>query len=114
MVDCLPIGEHARAGALRYYARSTLDGEPLGEPVLRRFVEGSLLTLYAARRLIREQAIDVVVLNHAIYVPHGIVAEVARQEGRRVVAWNIGLPEPLVPVQPRGDLPPHPDVRADQ
>ena len=88
MVDCIPIGEHARAGALRYYARSTLDGEPLGEPVLRRFVEGSLLTMYAARRLIREQAIDVVVLNHAIYVPHGIVAAVARQEGRRVVAWN--------------------------
>jgi hypothetical protein len=56
--------------------------------VLRRFVEGSLLTMYAARRLIREQAIEVVVLNHAIYVPHGIVAAVARQEGRRVVAWN--------------------------
>jgi hypothetical protein len=87
-VDCIPVGEHARAGALRYYARSTLDGEPLGEAVLRRFVEGSLLTMYAARRLLREQAIEAVVLNHAIYVPHGIVAAVARQEGRRVVAWN--------------------------
>ena len=31
-VDCVPIGEHARAGALRYYARSTLDDEPLGVP----------------------------------------------------------------------------------
>jgi hypothetical protein len=88
-VDELPIGEHARAGALRYFARSTLEGEPLAEPVLRRFVEAALLTAYATRRLLRTEAIDVVVVNHAIYVPHGIVAEVARREGRRVVAWNV-------------------------
>ena len=88
-VDGLPIGEHARAGALRYFARSTLDGEPLAELVLRRFVEAALLTAFATRRLLRTEAIDVVVVNHAIYVPHGIVAEVARAEGRRVVAWNV-------------------------
>jgi len=88
-VDGLPIGEHARAGALRYFARSTLDGEPLAEPVMRRFVEAALLTAAAIRRVIRQERIDVVVVNHAIYVPHGIVAEVARQEGRRVVAWNV-------------------------
>jgi hypothetical protein len=88
-VDDLPIGEHARAGALRYYARSTLEGEPLGEAVLRRFVEGALLTARATRRLLRQEGIEVVVVNHGIYVPHGIVAEVARREGRRVVAWNV-------------------------
>ena len=88
-VDGLPIGEHARAGALRYFARSTLEGEPFAEAVLRRFVEAALLTAYATRRLLREGGIDVVVVNHGIYVPHGIVAEVARAEGRRVVAWNV-------------------------
>lgn len=88
-VDGLPIGEHARAGALRYFARSTLEGEPTAEPVMRRFVEAALLTAYATRRLLRQEAIDIVVVNHGIYVPHGIVAEVARAEGRRVVAWNV-------------------------
>ncbi|HUR96104.1 MAG TPA: hypothetical protein VMY76_16105 [Gemmatimonadales bacterium] len=88
-VDGLPVGEHARAGALRYFARSTLAGEPLAEPVLRRFVEAAMLTAFATRRLLRREAIDVVVVNHAIYVPHGIVAEVARREGCRVVAWNV-------------------------
>jgi hypothetical protein len=88
-VEGLAIGEHARAGALRYYARSTLAGEPYAEPVLRRFVEAALLTAQAVRRVLREQDIEVVVVNHGIYVPHGIVAEVARREGRRVVAWNV-------------------------
>jgi hypothetical protein len=88
-VEGLPIGEHARAGALRYYARSTLEAEALAEPVLRRFVEAALLTAYATRRLLHEENIGVVVVNHGIYVPHGIVAEVARAEGRRVVAWNV-------------------------
>ena len=88
-VEGLPIGEHARAGALRYFARSTLDGEPHAEPVLRRFVEAAILTARATRRILREEGIDVVVVNHGIYVPHGIVAEVARREGRRVVVWNV-------------------------
>jgi hypothetical protein len=88
-VDELPIGEHARAGALRYYARSTLAGEPHAEAVLRRFVEAAILTARATRRLLRQEGIEVVVVNHAIYVPHGIVAEVARRERRRVVAWNV-------------------------
>jgi hypothetical protein len=88
-VEGLPIGEHARAGALRYYARSTLAGEPHAEPVLRRFVEAAILTARATRRLLQQEGIEIVVVNHAIYVPHGIVAEVARREGRRVVAWNV-------------------------
>ncbi len=88
-LEGLPVGEHARAGALRYFARSTLDGEPRAEQVLRRFVEAAVLTARAVRRLLDQEAIDVVVVNHAIYVPHGIVAEVARRSGRRVVAWNV-------------------------
>jgi hypothetical protein len=88
-VDTLAVGEHARAGALRYFARSTLEGEPHAEAVMRRFVEAALLTAHATRRLLETEGIEVVVVNHGIYVPHGIVADVARQEGRRVVAWNV-------------------------
>ncbi|MBI4502353.1 MAG: capsule biosynthesis protein [Gemmatimonadetes bacterium] len=88
-VEGIPIGEHALAGALRYFARATLDGEPEAEAILRRFVRAAVLTMYATRRLLRDQKIDVVCVHHAIYVPHGIVAEVARQEHCRVVAWNV-------------------------
>ena len=84
----LPIGEHARAGALRYYGVGDLSGEPEGEPVLRRFLEASLLTALATRRVMQARGYDVVVTNHGIYVPHGVINAAARQAGARTVTWN--------------------------
>jgi hypothetical protein len=85
--DGLSIGEHAIAGALRYFARGDLQGEPFAEEVARRYLEAALLTMFAVRRLL-ESDFDVVVFHHGIYVPQGVVGEVARARGVRVVNWN--------------------------
>ena len=85
----LNIGEHARAGALRYYTRGDLDGEPNGETVLRRYLEASILSAGAYRRLLAAQAYDVAVFHHGLYVPQGQVGEVCRQQGVRVVNWVV-------------------------
>ena len=87
--DGLSIGEHAHAGALRFFATGSLDAEPAAEPVLRRYLEAALLTASAARRLLRTGGFSTVVLTHGIYVPWGIIGEVARQEGVRVATWNV-------------------------
>jgi len=87
-LDGVPIGEHALAGALRFYARGKLDdGEP-ATSVLRRYFESALLTFYATRNLLGNGKYRVVVLNHGIYVPQGVVAETARSMGVRVVTWH--------------------------
>lgn len=86
--DGLAIGEHAYAGALRYYARGDLGAEPQGERVLRRYLEASLLTMYATRNLLDRLTFESSVFNHGIYVPQGMIGEVARQKGVRVVNWN--------------------------
>jgi hypothetical protein len=88
-VDGLAIGEHAWAGALRFFAAGTLGDEPAGEAVLRRYLEAALLTAFAMRRLLRGHGFSTVVVTHGIYVPWGIVGEVARREGVRVVTWNV-------------------------
>ena len=88
-LDGLAIGEHAHAGALRFFATGTLDAEPLAEPVLRRYLEAALLTAYATRRLLRALNFTSAVFTHGIYVPWGIVGEVARQEGVHVSTWNV-------------------------
>lgn len=85
----IAVGEHAHAGALRYFARGDLADEPQAEPVLRRYLEAALLTLFATRRLIRQQRIEVACFHHGIYVPQGIIGEVCRSEGVRVVNWNV-------------------------
>ncbi len=86
--DGLEAGEHALAGALRYFARGNLEGEPWGEAVLRRYLEASLLAAAVARGSLQAGDYDVAVFNHGIYVPQGLVGEVCRQRGVRVVNWN--------------------------
>ena len=87
--DGLAIGEHAYAGALRFFATGTLEAEPQAEPVLRRYLEAALLTACATRRLLRALHFTSAVFTHGIYVPWGIVGEVARQEGVHVSTWNV-------------------------
>ncbi len=86
--DNLAIGEHALAGALRYFARGDISSEPAGEIVLRRYLHAALLTMYAMKRLLERENYDVLCFHHGIYVPQGIIGEVARQRGVRVVNWN--------------------------
>jgi len=88
-LDGLAIGEHAHAGALRFFATGSLDDEPHGEAVLRRYLESALLTVSATRRLMRAVGFSSAVFTHGIYVPWGIIGEVARQEQVNVSTWNV-------------------------
>jgi hypothetical protein len=85
----LNIGEHAHAGALRFFATGSLLDEPLAEPVLRRYLESALLTAFASRHLMRSLGFTSAVFTHGIYVPWGIVGEVARRERIHVSNWNV-------------------------
>ena len=87
--DGLALGEHAYAGALRFFATGTLDEEPQAEPIVRRYLESALLTAYATRRLLRAIQFSSTVVTHGIYVPWGIVTEVAKQEKVHVSTWNV-------------------------
>lgn len=87
-LDGLSVGEHAQAGALRYFATGGLDGEPHGEAVLRRYFQAALLTVQAVRRLQAAFQPDCMCCHHGIYIPLGVIGEVARASGVRVVNWN--------------------------
>ncbi len=56
---------------------------------MRKYLEASLLTMRAARRLLRQGRYDAVVLHHGIYVPQGLLTAAATAEGARVVTWNM-------------------------
>jgi hypothetical protein len=89
----LAIGEHALAGALRFFARSSIDEEPYSAPVLKRFFKASILTAMALQKIQNEQKFDAAVFHHGIYVPQGVIGEVFRKEGVGVVNWNVGYRE---------------------
>ena len=87
--DGLAIGEHAYAGALRFFASGSLDDEPRAEAVFRRYLQAALVTMFATRRLAREQGFTCAVFTHGIYIPWGVMGEVCRQEGVRIANWNV-------------------------
>lgn len=83
------IGEHAYAGALRYFATGNLNDEPQGEMVVRRYFEGALLTAFVANRLLKQHEFVAACFNHGIYSPQGVIGEVCREAGVRVINWNV-------------------------
>ncbi len=92
--DGLAVGEHALAGALRYFASGDLHNEPQAESVTRSFLEAALLTVFGLRAILENQHYDVACFNHGIYVPQGLIGEVCRQSGLRVVTWNPAYRKP--------------------
>lgn len=86
--DDLSIGEHAYAGALRYYARGDLNKEIYGEHILRRYLESALLTAFCLNRILEKNTYDVVCFHHGIYVPQGIITQVCQKKNIRSVTWN--------------------------
>jgi len=85
--DGVGIGEHAYAGALRFYARASLNDRH-SEAVLRRYFLAALITHGASKKLFSDVHYDRVVLHHGIYVPQGIVADTARSFDIPTVTWH--------------------------
>ncbi|MEA3225821.1 MAG: capsule biosynthesis protein, partial [Planctomycetota bacterium] len=87
-IDGMAVGEHALAGALRFFAVGMLNGEPYGEQILRRYFEASLLTVFAVQNMLKKLDFSSSVFHHGIYVPQGLIGEVCRQKKVHVVNWN--------------------------
>lgn len=83
------IGEHALAGALRFYAVGNLPDTDEARRLLRRYLESALITELVMSRMQAEHGFEVAVFHHGIYVPQGIIGEVARRERVRVVNWQV-------------------------
>ena len=83
------VGMHARSGVLRYFARGDLDNEPDAPAVRRRYLAASLVAATALDRLFQRGGFDVCVAHHGIYVPQGILVDVAHKHRVRMVTWNI-------------------------
>ena len=88
-LEGLAIGEHAYAGALRYFARGDVENVSSSEIVIRRYLEASILTVRGVRRLLdRCSDVRAAAFHHGIYVPQGLTGEVCRERGIPVVNWN--------------------------
>ena len=86
----ITIGEHAYSGTLRYYAKTNLNGEIKGKSVLIQYLKSALITKVAIENLFKEKNYDEVFLNHGIYVPQGIIIDVAKKFNLNSSTWCPG------------------------
>jgi hypothetical protein len=88
--DGLRLGEQARAATIRFFGKADLTSEPATSVAVtaRRYVAAALTTAMVAERVLELVQPDVLVAHHGVYVPQGILGEVARREGVRVVNWG--------------------------
>jgi len=87
-IDGIKIGEHALTGALRFFARGELEVCQETISILRKYLEASILTFYVAKNLFNRNNYECIVLHHGIYVPQGVIADVAKKHDIRVVTWH--------------------------
>lgn len=85
----IPVGEHAYAGALRFFAKATLENEKHAHFIVKKYFEAALLTYFSCDKLFKNKQYDVIVLHHGIYVPQGIISTLAKRHNIRVVTWNL-------------------------
>jgi len=90
-IDDINVGEHALAGALRYYAVGNLDNEKKREIILKRYFEAGLVTKKIITNFYEKNPdFETTVLNHGIYIPQGIINSVSKKFNKKIVTYALG------------------------
>ena len=88
--DGYSLGEHAYSAAVRFFASPDLTSEPNGLQILQEYLLSSIKIAMSMTRFLAQQSTDVVIVDHGIYVPQGVITEVAKAKGVRVITFNTG------------------------
>lgn len=92
-VKNVQIGEHAYAGALRFYATAQLIDKH-SEKILRRYFNAALRAHRGAINLFSgSKNYSHVLLHHGIYVPQGVLAETAHECNLGTTSWHVAYRE---------------------
>jgi hypothetical protein len=88
-IEGILIGKHAMAGTMRYFAHANPSNNELGEETSRRFLEASIITYYATKKLLENNQYDKICITHGIFSPHGVIADLGKKFGIPVICWGI-------------------------
>ncbi len=77
-----------RSGVLRYFGAGHVENTQEHLNVARHYLASALMAQLAVERWLDSFQPDAVIAHHGIYVPQGIVCQVAKAKGVRVVVWG--------------------------
>ena len=88
VVSGVEIGTHAWAGAVRYFASTDFVKEVEAKDILIRFIISGVRISESVKEIIQEFSPDIIVAHHGIYVPQGILSEIARVNDIELMTWT--------------------------
>jgi hypothetical protein len=87
-IDEVKIGMHAWAGAVRYFASTDFTKEVESKKILIRFIISGLRIVESVKSIIKDFSPDTIIAHHGIYVPQGILSEMAKLHGIALMTWT--------------------------
>jgi len=90
------IGEHVKAGVIRYYASGRLENEPNARNVAVQYLMAAIKVYDALERICSRENVKVVIVPNGIYVPAGIAQAFCKRFAINFVCWNIAYRERCV------------------
>ncbi len=89
-IDNIKVGEHAYAGALRFFAKTNMDDEKNAKEILLKYLKSSIISKIVTENILKKKKYDHILLNHGIYVPHGVIVDIARKNNISTSTWCPG------------------------
>jgi len=89
-INDISIGEHAYAGALRYYGSTELENNYKSKSILSEYLKSGVKSYLASNRLFKKNKYNEVLINHGIYIPQGVIISVAKKNKVNVTVWCPG------------------------
>ena len=87
----IKVGEHSVSGTLRYYKKTNYNDEKHYKEIIKKYLISCMVTVDHFNKILKKERYDTIILNHGIYVPHGIIADIAKKENVHFVVWCPGV-----------------------
>ena len=81
-LENIAIGEHAYAGALRYYGMTELDSSKNSKKILIEYLKSGVKSYLASKKLFEIKKYDDVIMNHGFYIPQGVIFLAAKKKNK--------------------------------
>ena len=85
-LDGINLGEHVYSSSLRFFARGDLN-DKFSKEIVKKYFYASLLTFFSFRNFIKKNKFDTIVTNHGLYIPQGVIMDIAKKNDINVVTW---------------------------
>ncbi len=89
-IDEILVGEHANSGTIRYFSSSDFHNYKYANEIMAKYLRSSIITKKVIENVLKNKKYKEVFINHGIYVPQGVILDVANNFKINTTTWMIG------------------------